>query len=58
MKFYLLLLGAAFDQDTYPCEDSSDCRTSDVLAGLNDKYSDLGEITESTAVCMTIDGEN
>ena len=58
MKYFSLLVGAAIAQDTFPCEFSADCRRADILAALKEKYKDLGQITFSTAVCMTITGEN
>ena len=59
MKFNLLLLvSAVAAQDTFPCEKSVDCRDPDILDALNEKYKELGQITASTAVCMTIAGEN
>ena len=60
MKFISILAAATTvaSQDTFPCSASADCRTEEILAALNEKYADLGDITFHSAVCMTISGQN
>ena len=55
MKYLSLLISAAAAQ-TFDCNVSDECKTSEIIASLNQQYQDLGEITAATSVCMTVSG--
>ena len=59
MKFTSLsmILGAAVAQDDgtdIPCEESSECKTDEVVAALNEANTGTIDITMHTATCMTV----
>ena len=59
MKFTTLsmIIGAAIAQDEgtdIPCEKSSECKTDEVVAALNEVNTGTVDITMHTATCMTV----